>query len=154
MNNKQTNEQRKQRDRPGLFHSYLPSYSWEKEGQIGRRARLAPPSEDRRTGFEFLLEVKEISFELGLVEPFFLSFFVVDLASKSRVSELFHVDLNPPVYRRLVQHCQGFFIFAYLCFFIYFYFIILLEIKFLMKFRWHVMLCFRSHKKRETMICG
>lgn len=42
----------------------------------------------------FTVELKELTFGLGEVEPLFLSLLVFDVKSKKRITETFHFQMN------------------------------------------------------------
>lgn len=61
---------------------------------------------DELIGMQILVEPSELSFDLGVHEPFFISIALYDLKRKEKVSETWNFDLNPPSITELLGvHC-------------------------------------------------
>jgi hypothetical protein len=61
---------------------------------------------DELIGMQILVEPTELSFDLGVHEPFFVSIALYDLKRREKVSETWNFDLNPPSITELLGvHC-------------------------------------------------
>eukprot|EP01119_Soliformovum_irregulare_P021573 TRINITY_DN7210_c0_g1_i1.p1 TRINITY_DN7210_c0_g1~~TRINITY_DN7210_c0_g1_i1.p1 ORF type:complete len:1800 (-),score=546.30 TRINITY_DN7210_c0_g1_i1:194-5593(-) len=65
-----------------------------RESSITLDPRLPGPAWEPIRGLQMLIEVKELSFSLGKIEPFFGALALYDIRKKLKLSETYHFDIN------------------------------------------------------------